>query len=65
MSPPHLTIDLDKIEHNARAIVGLCREHGIDVTGVTKGVCGHPEIAKVLFGGFTVGEHPSPQEGRH
>jgi predicted amino acid racemase len=51
MSPPHLTIDLDKIEHNARAIVGLCREHGIDVTGVTKGVCGHPEIAKAMLRG--------------
>jgi predicted amino acid racemase len=51
MPPPQLTIDLDKIEHNARAIVGLCREHGIDVTGVTKGVCGHPEIARAMLRG--------------
>jgi len=48
---PCLTIDLDKIEHNARAIVGLCNEHGIAVTGVTKGVCGHPEIAKAMLRG--------------
>ena len=48
---PYLTIDLDKIEHNARAIVGLCHEHGIVVTGVTKAVCGHPEIAKAMLRG--------------
>jgi predicted amino acid racemase len=55
---PYLTIDLDKIEENARAIVALCRQHGIEVTGVTKGVCGHPEIAKAMLrGGVTsIGE---------
>ncbi|MDH3239522.1 MAG: alanine/ornithine racemase family PLP-dependent enzyme [Alphaproteobacteria bacterium] len=51
MAPARLTIDLDKIEHNARAVVSFCREHGIDVTGVTKGVCGHPEIAKAMLRG--------------
>jgi predicted amino acid racemase len=51
---PYLTIDLDKIEENARAIVALCRECDIEVTGVTKGVCGHPEIAKAMLrGGVT------------
>lgn len=51
MARPHLTIDLDKIEHNARTIVGLCGEHGIAVTGVTKGVCGHPDVAKAMLRG--------------
>lgn len=51
MAPPRLTIDLDKVELNARAVVGFFREHGIDVTGVTKGVCGHPEIAKAMMRG--------------
>jgi predicted amino acid racemase len=55
---PHLTIDLDKIEHNARAIVGLCEKHGITVTGVTKGVCGLPELAEAMLRGgvISIGE---------
>jgi predicted amino acid racemase len=48
---PCLTIDLDKIEHNARTVVNLCRGHGIEVTGVTKGTCGHPEVAKAMLRG--------------
>jgi predicted amino acid racemase len=51
MASPCLTIDLGKIEHNAWVIVGLCRQHGIDVTGVTKGVCGHPEVAEAMLRG--------------
>ena len=54
VNTPYLTIDLDKIEHNARTIVDLCNKYGIAVTGVTKGVCGHPEIAgAMLRGGVT------------
>jgi predicted amino acid racemase len=48
---PYVTIDLDKIEHNARTIVDLCTAHGIEVTGVTKGVCGHPEVARAMLRG--------------
>jgi len=48
---PYLTIDLDKIEHNARTIVALCAQHGITVTGVTKGVCGHPDVARAMLRG--------------
>jgi len=48
---PYLGIDLDKIEHNARSIVGLCNESGIEVTGVTKATCGHPEVAKAMLRG--------------
>ena len=48
---PYITIDLDKIEHNTRAITGLCNEHGIEVTGVTKVTCGHPEVAKAMLRG--------------
>jgi predicted amino acid racemase len=51
MARPYLTIDLDKIEHNARAIVSLCAQHGITVTGVTKGVCGHPDVADAMLRG--------------
>jgi predicted amino acid racemase len=48
---PYLTIDLDKIEHNARTIVGLCKQHGIEVTGVTKVTCGNPDVARAMLRG--------------
>ncbi len=51
MGRPCLTIDLTKLEHNARAIVGVCARHGISVTGVTKGTCGHPEVANAMLRG--------------
>ena len=51
MKTPYLSIDLDKIEHNSRTIVGLCNEHGIEVTGVTKVTCGNPEVAKAMLSG--------------
>ena len=54
MTTPYLTIDLAKIEHNSRAIVELCRKHGITVTGVTKVVCGNSEVARAMLrGGVT------------
>jgi predicted amino acid racemase len=51
VASPYLTIDLEKIEHNARTIVALCRQHGIEVTGVTKCVCGLPEVADAMLRG--------------
>ena len=54
MKTPYLNIDLDKIEHNTRTIVGLCNENGIEVTGVTKVTCGHPEVAKAMLRGGVV-----------
>ncbi len=46
-----LTVDLAKVEHNARAIVDLCAAHGIAVTGVTKGIGGEPEVAAAMLRG--------------
>ena len=51
MARPYVGIDLDKIEHNARSIVALCRAHGLAVTGVTKGTCGHPAVARAMLRG--------------
>jgi predicted amino acid racemase len=48
---PYVAIDLDKIERNARAVVGLCAGHDISVTGVTKGTCGLPEVARAMLRG--------------
>jgi len=54
MTTPCLAIDLDKIEHNTRTIVELCNQYGIEVTGVTKVTCGHPQVANAMLrGGVT------------
>ncbi|MGD8590280.1 MAG: alanine/ornithine racemase family PLP-dependent enzyme [Chromatiales bacterium] len=55
MTTPYLTIDLAKIEHNARTVVELCRDRGIAVTGVTKLTCGHPEVARAMLRGGVTG----------
>jgi len=49
MTAPRLDIDLDKICHNARTLVGLMADRGISVTGVTKATLGSPEIAAALL----------------
>ena len=49
MDTPHLEINLTKIKYNTRTIVGICREQGIDVLGVTKGVSGIPEVGKAML----------------
>jgi predicted amino acid racemase len=51
MASPYLTIDLNKIEHNTRTIATLCKDHGIAVSGVTKVVCGNPEVARAMLRG--------------
>jgi predicted amino acid racemase/arginase family enzyme len=48
---PYVTIDLDKIEHNARTITALCAAHGIEVCGVTKVTCGMPQVARAMLRG--------------
>jgi ornithine racemase len=44
-----LTVDLRKIEENARAVVGALP--GASITGVTKVTCGTPEIARAMLAG--------------
>lgn len=55
MSAPRLEIDLRKIRHNTRSLVDRLRPRGIDVIGVTKGVCGHPAIAQAMLKGGAAG----------
>jgi predicted amino acid racemase len=52
---PYVTIDLDVIAANARAVVDFCSRYGIAVAGVTKGVCGDPAVARAMLrGGVTM-----------
>jgi ornithine racemase len=55
MSSPRVAVDLDKIRCNARHLVQRLGLRGIEVTGVTKAVCGDPEIAGALLDGGVSG----------
>ncbi len=48
---PKIQIDLKKLEHNVKTIIDLCKKKDIEVAGVTKVFCGHPEIAKAYIDG--------------
>jgi len=49
VSTPRLEINLAKIMHNARALTALFASKGVEITAVTKGVCGSPEVAATLI----------------
>lgn len=46
---PCLTIDCEKLSHNAKKVVELCESKDIKVVGVSKVFQGDPEIAKILY----------------
>ena len=58
MTAPRLEIRLDRIHHNARALVERLARRGISVTGVTKATLGSPAIARELLraGVSSIGE---------
>lgn len=51
MTTPRVEIDLGKITQNARSLVNRLGARGISVTGVTKAVCGHPDVARAMLDG--------------
>ena len=51
MSSPRMEIDLAAIENNARRLVKLYGTRGVSITGVTKGVCGQPEVVWAMWRG--------------
>lgn len=55
MPAPRLEIDLDKIYHNARTLVGRLAGRDISVTAITKAALGSPEVAEALLGGGVTG----------
>lgn len=48
METPRIEINLKKIAHNTKKIKELYGSKGISVMGVTKSVCGDPEVAETL-----------------
>ncbi|CUH76713.1 alanine racemase [Tritonibacter multivorans] len=55
MTSPRVEIDLGKIRANARYLIRRLFARGISVTGVTKAVCGHPDIAEAMLDGGVAG----------
>ena len=55
MTSPRVEIDLGKIQANARCLVRRLGDRGVSVTGVTKAVCGHPDVAGAMLDGGFVG----------
>ncbi len=62
---PYVTVDLDKIEHNARTITALCADRGIEVCGVTKVTCGMPQVARAMLRGGVAGIGESRMKNIH
>jgi len=46
-----IEVDCERIRRNTESIVGLCVKFGIEVVGVTKCVCGNPDVARAMLAG--------------
>jgi predicted amino acid racemase len=55
MKTPYLKIKLDKIIENTREIVAWAGKNQIKIIGVTKGVCGDPQVAQAMVRGGVSG----------
>ena len=51
MCSMYIEVDCERIRRNTEATVNLCASHGIEVVGVTKACCGHPEVARAMLAG--------------
>lgn len=49
MKYPLMEIHLDRLKENAECIAGLGIKHGVQIWGVTKVTCGHPDVARTLL----------------
>lgn len=48
-------VDCERIQRNAEAIVEFCAPYGVEIVGVTKACCGHPEVARAMLAGGVSG----------
>lgn len=49
MSAPRMEIELGKLAHNTQRLMALYKSKGINLTAITKSVCGSPQIAGVFL----------------
>lgn len=46
-----IEVDCERIRRNTQAIVAACARRNIQVVGVTKATCGHPQVAQAILAG--------------
>jgi predicted amino acid racemase len=46
-----IEVDCERIRRNAEVIVAMCAAQNIQVAGVTKSCCGHPEVGRAMLAG--------------
>jgi ornithine racemase len=46
-----IEVDCEAIRRNSEGAVQACSPHGIEVLGVTKACCGHPDVARAMLAG--------------
>jgi ornithine racemase len=46
-----IEVDCERVRRNAKAIVTTCARRKIEVVGVTKATCGHPQVAQAMLAG--------------
>ncbi len=46
-----IEVDCERLKRNTEAIVKMCAPQGIEVVGVTKACCGHPDVARAMLAG--------------
>jgi predicted amino acid racemase len=46
-----IDVNCDHIRRNAQAVVKMCAAQNIQVVGVTKACCGHPQVARAMLAG--------------
>jgi len=46
-----IEVDCTRLRRNTEAVVRLCAPKGIEVVGVTKACCGHPDVARAILAG--------------
>ncbi|HOE82195.1 MAG TPA: alanine/ornithine racemase family PLP-dependent enzyme [Myxococcota bacterium] len=51
VNTPRLEIYTERIAMNAKAVIGMCHSHGIQVAAATKVVCGHSAVTHALEAG--------------
>lgn len=51
MSYPRLVINPNIVKNNTETLVNLTAKYGIEVAGVTKGFCAHPQLVKAYIEG--------------
>lgn len=46
-----IVVDCERIRRNTAAVVKMCAPQNIEVVGVTKACCGHPDVARAILAG--------------